>query len=116
VSASTDDIFLEPSSGEARPGDGFQFAVQSRGEQAYWFGYDYALERQAPDGWVDVTAEEGFKMARVGVEPGGRFEQWAEIPRRALPGTYRIVKKVFPAGSDRGRVLSCRLTVPERAR
>jgi len=107
----SDDVVLEPVDTTVRPGEIFHFAVRSRGTQGYWFGYDYALERLEGGGWRDVTAEEGFKLARLGVEPGGRIELWANIPDRAQPGTYRVAKEVYAIGSDRPRLLTCELTV-----
>jgi uncharacterized membrane protein len=107
----SDDVVLEPSTAPARPGEAFAYTVHNRGQRDYWVVDDYALERQDPEGWTDVTVEEGFKLMPTTVAAGERVRQWAEIPPDAAPGTYRIVKEVYPAGSERGRVLSCLLTV-----
>jgi hypothetical protein len=58
-----------------------------------------------------VTIEEGFKFLPHTIAPGGPVQQWAEIPPGATPGTYRIAKEIFPAGSERGTVITCEIAV-----
>jgi hypothetical protein len=86
----SDDVALEPSSTEARPGEALAYAVHNRGAGEYWVIDEYALERQDPGGWTDVTIEEGFKLLPHTIAPGGRVQQWAEIPPGATSSTLRI--------------------------
>jgi len=77
----------------------------------YWLIDKYAFERQDAGGWTDVTVEEGFKLLPHTIAPGGRMQQWAEIPPAATPGTCRIAEEIFPAGSERGTVVTGEIAV-----
>lgn len=93
-----------------RPGGAVRVRVENFGATDLGYGLAYELARRERRSWVTLPPEPVF-MPRLYVRAGTASEcQSIGIPRHAIPGRYRIAKKVRPVGSGRAKEVVVRAT------
>ncbi len=103
---------LIPASTNAQPGDRLDFALVNTGPTDLFFGVDYRLEREDGDTWTGCNVEEAWRLIGLSLEPGGRHEGHAELPKNPPPGRYRVIKDVSGVGTNLQRTVSFEFHVP----
>lgn len=79
----------------ARPGEIVRLVLENSGPRRFRLGDPYTLDRCEGGGRVRLSpGDEGFKMALRGLAPGGRYEQFAQLPSVLAAGSYALTKQV----------------------
>jgi len=93
-----------------RPGGALRVRIEDFGTKDLAYGLTYELARRDGGSWVKLPPRPVF-APRLYVRAGMASEcQSIDIPRDAIPGRYRIAKKVRPVGAGRTKEVVVRAT------
>lgn len=83
------------------PGGDLRVRVENLGSESVTYGFEYRLERRRGSSWVNLPVGPFFaSKLSTPVASAGPCQQ-VELGRKAVPGTYRISKKVWPSDGNR---------------